>query len=382
MNSLTNMVDIDLKVTKKEKEDKSKFEKLIQRIFGLCFDSTQEIAVSGNAKLAELDKLDQSFFELSSVDLKNIEREVNNTIDGVTEFEDCGTVQLPVNSQFLIDSLTKIRNLPDNQKITEIVKIVNETSEDEQWKRLVPSGVNLNIAIKDGLLKLIPRSVIMSILSPKALLGMMIVFKSVGSTVMDDVEDFETFSDNMKSFMVNMISKVGAIFVEELFNLLKVNIRSLVELLTIEIIKESKDARVKTISSIIFVLIQLGSIVSDWRKCKSVIDEILKLLNLFTQTGFSRLPTFTLAASGLLGGFSPTRAMANVTENFQNLGLPTGDLPDGSPNQVLPAVFELIKGQRDEHLKNGKTEVFIPALAVAAVGAGTTLPGRGIGKTY
>ena len=232
------------------------------------------------------------------------------------------------------------------------------------------------------MLKLIPKGVAMCMLSPKVLLGMAIVTKSVGSTAMDEVEDFNTFSKNMKGFLVNFVSKLGAIFVEELFSLLKKNIRQLVEVLLIEIIKESKNAQVQMISSIISNLINLAALSVDWRKCKSVVDELLKLLSLSISTGFSRLPTFALAGSGILGGYSNTRALSNIIEEYQNLGLPTGDMPDGSPNRFIPAVASMLKGQRDEQLANSKTEIFIPPLAVAALGAGTTLPGRGWGKTF
>ena len=382
MNSLTNIVDIKTSLTTSEKEEQSKFEKIIQRILGLCFDNNQEIDVSGNAKLSVLDNLDQSFFEMSSSDLRNIENEVNNMVNGVTEFEDCGNVKLPVNVESISQGLSDIRLVPDNKKVDVLISKIEETAKDENWKLFLPDGVNIDIALKDGLLKIIPRAVVTTILSPKVLLGMMVVFKSVGSTIMDSVEDFSTFIQNMKTFMINFISRVGSIFVEELFKLLKKNIRQLVEILLIEIVKESKNAQVKMISSIVFLLIQLASIAVDWRQCKSVIDEILKLLNLGVSMSSSRLPTFALAGSGLLGGYSPTRAMANITENFQKLGLPTGDMPDGSPNKLMPAINEMLKGQRDEQLQNSKTEIFIPPLAVVGLGAGTTLPSRGIGKSY
>lgn len=382
LNSLTNIVDIKANITTSEKENQSKFQKILQRIMGLCFDENQEIDVSGNAKNSVLDRLDNSFFEMSPMDLRNIEVEVNNVKQGVTEFEDCGNIKIPVNTQSITESIEKITFVPDNRKIDALIESVEKMSKDEQVKSMVPSGINIDISIKNGLLKTIPTSVINTIISPKALLGLMIVFKSVGSTVMDNVEDVETFIQNMKTFMVNLVSKVGAIFVEELFLLLKANIKQLVEILLMEILKEAKSAQIKMISGVLYVLIQLSSLAKDWRKCKSVVDEILKLLDLGLSTSYSRLPTFALAGSGLLGGFSPTRAMANITENLQSLGLPTGDLPDGSPNMMLPSIFETIKGQQDEQLANGKTEIFIPPLAVVALGAGTTLPSRGIGKSF
>jgi hypothetical protein len=44
----------------------------------LCFDDRREIDVSGVAKVAELDGVDDSFFELNEIDLRNIDSEISN----------------------------------------------------------------------------------------------------------------------------------------------------------------------------------------------------------------------------------------------------------------------------------------------------------------
>ena len=76
MNMLTNIIDISGGISVNQKEEQSKFEKILQRILGLCFDNNKEIDVQGTAKLGQLDNIDQSFFEMAPVDLKNIEIEV------------------------------------------------------------------------------------------------------------------------------------------------------------------------------------------------------------------------------------------------------------------------------------------------------------------
>jgi len=376
LNSLNNFVDISGNLSTSDKETKSKFEKRIQRILGICFDNTKEIDVSGNAKLSSLDTLDESFYELTSIDLREIENQVNNMVMGVTEYEDCGTIKFPVNVQSTINDIINIRELPENQKIDAFIQSVENSlkgdidpSSSDGRSIKIPDGVNINISVKSEILKLIPRAVVMTILSPKVLLGLMIVLKSLGSTIIDSIEDFETFMQSMKQYLINIVSKIGSIFVEELFKLLKANLRTLVEILSIEIIKEAKDARVKIIVSIIYALIQLSSAVIDWRQCKSVVDEILKLLNLGVAAipGGNRPPTFALAAAGLLPGFSPTRAMANITEKLQKLGLPTGDMPDGSPNLILPSILQQIKGNNDEKLSNGSIHTWcapVPAFGI------------------
>lgn len=381
MNSLTNFIDISAKLSTSDKEEQSKFEKIVQRILGICFDNNQEIDVSGNAKNSALDTINQSFFEMSPMDLRNIENNVNNMVMGVTEFEDCGNVKLPVNTQYISDSLDSIRSLPENQKIDAFITEVENLSKDDDWKLKLPDGINIDISLKSGILKIIPQAVVLTILSPKVLLGLMIILKSLGSTVADLVEDFSTFMANMKTFMINVVSRIGAIFIEELFKLLKANLRQLVETLLLEIIKESKNAQLSMITTIVYALIQLVSGIVDWRQCKSVVDEILNLLRLIP-TDRLGLPNFALASAGVLPGFSSTRAVANITENLQKLGLPTGPLPDGSPNVALPAIAQQVKGSHEEQLQNGKTEIWVPPTAVAAFGGGTTFPIKALGKSY
>ena len=306
------------------------------------------------------------------IDVNN-ENRVNNMVLGVTEFEDCGNIKLPVDTKSIFEDITQIRELPDNQKVEAFIQKIEKTSKNENWKLQLPDGINIDIAIKDGLLKIIPMAVVTTILSPKVLLGLMIVLKSlgtaVGNTIADAVEDFATFMENFKTYLINLVSRISSIFIEELFMLLKKNIRLLVETLMVEIVKESKNAQLKVITGVLYVLLQLASAVIDWRQCKSVVDEILNLLNLAIPGG-SRPPTFALASAGLLPGSSPTRAQAKVTENLQKLGLPTGDMPDGSPNLSITSIFQQIKGVKDEELENGSVHTWCKPVAVAGIVTG------------
>ena len=389
MNMLTNIIDISGGISVNQKEEQSKFEKILQRILGLCFDNNKEIDVQGTAKLGQLDNIDPSFFEMAPVDLKNIEIEVNNMIQGVTEFTDCNNVKLPVNTEALLDSLTQLINDDvgnAGQNADNLMGLVNNMSKDQDWKLNIPSGIdlNLNVAINNDFLKIIPKAVMFAILRPKMLLGLQIAMKSVNPNFSNilALSNLQSFVKTFGNFMVNMLSKIAAIFIEELFILLKKNLRILVETLLVEIVKEAKNKQAAMIAGIIFLIIQLIQGFIDYRECKSLVDEILKLLNLgAAATGIS-LPSFALAASSLLGGFSPTRAMTKVTEGLQSIGIPTGDLPSGAVNVNMPAIFQQIKGTYQEQLENGKVEVWIPPLAVPPVVAGLTAPAKASGKSF
>lgn len=382
MNSVTNYLNIGLNRSEEEILDVSKFKKIINRILGLCFDENQEINVSGNAKTSELDSLNENFFTIDNIDLRNIENELNDIKQGVMEFESCGNVKLPVNTEFILSKMENLRKSPINRQVDEFINTVNTISNDPTWESQGVNGINLNVSIKTDLLNNIPLSLINTILSPKSIFGIMIILNSVKSKVINGIEDLETFKNNMKSFLVNITSKITSLFIEELFKLLKKNIFELVRLLLRDIFKEKKERKNIIITSVLSTIVNLGLLIDDWRKCKSVVDEILNLLSLSLPNINDRIPNFALALSEGLDGFSTTRATINTVRGLQSLGLPTGDLPSGAPNFAVAAISEQIKAVYKEQIENGKTEIFIPPLAVVALGGGTTTPGRGIGKSY
>lgn len=384
MNILTGMIDFSLNIPKDQLEVNGYLQKILQRIMGLCFDERKEIDVAGTSKLSDLDFIDDTFYELSPQDLRSLNDEIDNIVKGVTEFQDCGNVRFPINVESTSLMIQKVRNAKNDTEAAALVQSsLDELSKDPNWLINYPSGLQINLSVKFDYLKQLPKAMMSTIISPKVLLGLMVMIKALKSEIADLVEDAKTFLLAFKNYITQIMSKITAIFVEELFKLIKKNIKLLVESLVFEIATEAKDKRIKMISSITFVLYQLASIAIDYRRCKSVVDELLKLLSLALKNSGLQIPNFVLFGAQFLNGVSDTRAFANVIENLQKSGLPTGDLPDGSPNQINQAFFNMIKGQNAEQAENGKTEIYIPPLTVlTAAGPGFTKPVKASGKSY
>ena len=379
MNNLTGAVSVDLKIDIDTEREQSKFEKILQRILGLCFDNTKEIDVSGIAKLSVSDNLDDSFFELTDNELRTIENEIENIQKGVTEFTDCDNVKLPIDTGAIISGIKDVRSEDNETKKMEAFKsLVDDLSNNEEWKLLLPS-LNLEGSIKFDLLGIIPKAILQALLSPKNLLGVMIAFKSVQNQIADKIDTLADFLVYFKNFIVELMSKIGAIFVEELFKEIKKNLSNLVMTLIESIAREAKDAQVRMIFSIINAVIIIADLVTDWRQCKSVVDELLQLLSLAASQLNLGLPAFTLSLAKFLPGMSETRTLANIIEELQKSGIPTGDMPDGSPNLFIQSMSSQVNGQHKEMQENGKTEITIPPLAVVG---GTTVPVKASGKSY
>lgn len=392
-NSLTGAFDFGLGVSQNNSKELSNFFLILKRLMGICSDPTKKIDVAGTSKLSEFENIDDSFFEPTAQEEILSDRLSNNIKKGIVEFEDCGNVELPVNLKSARLSQQEIVNEKnDNKKIQLFKKYIDDTSNDPNWQKLsekygfsIP-GLSLNIkaSIDTSIITKLPTVVFKSILTPKVMLGFLIMVKSVKNEIGNKLDslfdDLKNFLKAFKKFVVNFLRKITALFVEELFKIVKKNIKLLVETILLEIIRESKSARLKMISTIIYLLLTIRDIVIDYRNCKSVIDEILKLLNLGLSSINLGVPSFILASSSLLGGISDTRMMSNVIENLQSLGLPTGAAPDGRPNLMNIAMTSMIQGMNKDMLENGKTEVFIPPLTITP--AGITLPSKGVGKSY
>jgi hypothetical protein len=377
---LTGAISFNMDVSQNQLGETKKFQIILQRILGLCFDNQKEIDVSGIAKLSVNEQLDESFFQMSSIDLRNIESEVNDIIKGVVEFTDCDNVKLPIKDEETIRFIQDIRDNynTDAEKLEQLTKFGTEIGNNEDWQFALPD-INYQLSIQKDMLKVIPQAIMATLLSPKNLLGVFVVFKSLGNDFVDQIENLTDFIGKMKSFLVEVMSKVGAVFVEELFKAIKNNIDIIVLILLNEIRRESQNSTVRIITSILSAALILVSLIQDWRRCKSVIDELLLLLQLAIGRLNFNLPLFVLALSGSLPGISETRMFANVIEEMEKSGLPTDDLPDGSPNLMLQSILSQIKGTKKEQDENGVTEVYIPPLTITP--AGVTLPSKGVGKS-
>jgi hypothetical protein len=378
LEALTKAISIQASVGITQAENASKFALLLQRILGLCFDNKKEIDVSGVAKIAELDGIDESFFEFTDLDLRNIQQEVDNILNGVVEYENCDYVKLPVDSIAILEALENLRFVPDNDLVNSADAITTTLTNNPEWQGLAITG-NIQAAVDFNFIKLIPQGIVTTLLSPKVLLPIFVMLKAIGQTILDEINNYVDFIKQFKKFFINIVSRIGAIFVQELFELIKKDIKNLIQQIILDLAKEKTDKRLIIILKLIQILLVVAQLISDWRKCKSVVDELLSLLQIATIGFGNEIPLPLLFGSRLLDGFSETRAFIGTIEGLQKIGIPTGALPDGSPNLGVLSIFSQLKAAANENAENGKLQVAIPPLTITP--AGISLPSNAFGKS-
>jgi hypothetical protein len=269
----------------------------------------------------------------------------------------------------VLDTLDSLIFNPGTNNNNEI-----ENAAENITKPFERKGLNLDL----NFLKEYPRALLMTILSPKTILPIMVMAKSLGQDTVDSVNSLMDFAKQFKTYIVQLASKVMALFVKILFDIIKADIIALTQSILADIKNESVVKKSLLVLSLVALITKL---VTDFRQCKSVIDDLLSVLSLVEKSLKAQkkpLPYPLLVASRVLSGFSKTRAMLKVIEKFDELGLPTGPMPDGSPNLFLAAADAIIGAIDEEETQNGQVQIAVDPLSVLPIGV--TIPQVVYGK--
>ena len=381
---LFGAMSIQLKNGSAETESQLIFQRILTRILGLCFDDRSEIDVSGVAKVAPLDGIDESFFELTDVDLRTIENDLSNIQRGVVEYPDCTTVKLPIDTEALFNTFLGILEVDDNNSDGNS-KIFNKSiasvTDNPQW----PQGPEIQFSVDTNIIKAIPQALYASVLSPKVLLPFMVMYKAIEGialgkvgSVVNEVYNLQTFLKTFQTLNVDVMSEIGARFVKILRDLIVRDIRKLLQ----SVVRDLKKSQVTKQYAVIFQLIEgailITQLVTDYRKCKSVIGDIINIIEFALRGTRIEIPPFLLFLSTFRTGFNDIRASLEVIKELQKAGIPTGPMPDGSPNLFLQSIVSQIKGTESERTKNSKMVSMTPAQVITPSGFTVPRPMTGV----
>jgi len=183
MQSLCNSFSISAGLGIAQVEDATKFDTFVSRILGLCFDYRQEIDVSGVAKIAELGDIDENFFELTEIDLRNIDQRVTNFQNGVIEYLECTNAKLPVNADQINDAIINLIEVPDDDLVEAAIAASNTLANNPAWEFGIRP--NIDVAIDLDFIKKFAQGVVSGLLTPKILLPVFIMLKALGQSAVD-----------------------------------------------------------------------------------------------------------------------------------------------------------------------------------------------------
>lgn len=357
IDAVFGAISIKLRFSTDTLDDTTKFDLLVQRILGLCFDEATEISVAGQAKTPELDDTTDTFFEMSNLDTSIIEQRTSQIRKEIITFESCGNIELPVNSDSILSTISSTEVNENGDGMDDCLeRISSGLSNDPKWTAKYQYPDQLKVSVDFNFVKKIPKAVISHVISPKHLFPFLTMVRALGIEYDETNTGLSDFMKKNRTLTKNLMSRIGAKFIESLFNEIKRDIKKLIQQIVVDIVTDDKGTAFAMIERLVRLAKVLLTIVNDFRKCKSVIDAILQLFSVIPNLKSQSIPLPLLKISEFLPGYSPNRAFIESIQLMQQLGLPTGPNLDGSPNLGLQQMYAQLKAADNENKVNGKIE--------------------------
>jgi hypothetical protein len=342
--------------------------RLISKLFSICGSPKQGQSLKQNAvdMFNENDEDIEFYFNFDDIEGIDIDDE-NNRFRKVLKFRSCNDFEVPVDTTILEDFVY----LSNNTNSTDLVnKTLNNMAKSafDNSDGSIPQ-INFEINLFSNFILELPKALVMSLLTPKIFLPVIIIYKLFKATV-GAVLEIKDIMKKLNKLFNNIIKELFWLFLREFWKLLKMDLLMFIQQIAQKILKNKYKRYLTIIRSIISILQQI--LIKPPDNCFDIFNLILTTINNSLRGGISNaIPALLLSFSDRLPGYSQDRAYMNIAERIQAAGIPLEPL-FGEANTLPSILKSIIDGHTEEEDKNGFIAVgnkFF-ALPVPPLGAG------------
>ncbi len=336
--------------------------RLLKKLFAVCGTPTNRDNLQNQNATDLFDENDEdiqfyfNFDDVEGIDLDDEDARFRK----VLKFTDCNNFEVPINTTLLEDFvyLSSKKDLND---------LVNSTIARTATDAYVQSDsgipeINFNLNLINLFILNLPKALIMSVLSPKIFLPIVIVYKvlkNLGSSLIDVL----TVMKNLSKLFYNIIKDLFWKFINEFWKRVKVDLLALLFKIVKKILKNKYKRYVVIITALIALLVKILEDGLD--NCYALFNTILSTIQgaLGTKAAFN-IPGILLGLSDKLPGYSQDRAALNIMERMEAAGIKLGPI-FGVDNNLPKVVKSIIDGNTEEldtnsFVKVANKEIIIP----------------------
>jgi hypothetical protein len=354
-------------------------DRLTKKLFSICGTSTKREDLENISPVDLFDENDQDlefYFNFEDVEGIDLDDE-DNRFRKVMKFSDCNNFEVPINTTIIND----FTYLSDKRNM---VELVNETLSRTATNAYVKSDssipqINFNISLIKGFVQNVPKAIVMSVLSPKIILPIIMVSKMFNPSQI--FEDVKLFFKKFAKLFLNIISDLFWLFIRSFWKLIKVDLLSFVSQLVRKIILNKYKRNVSIITSLITLLTKI--LESGIDNCEDLFGTLLGVIEvaLSAKTPFI-IPGLLLSLSDRLPGYSQDRALLNISERLESYGISLGPIY-GEENKIPLLIKSIIDGNTEEMDTNSFVKIVLkPSILPGPTGGAVVPPGviTGVGK--
>lgn len=334
--------------------------RLTSKLFAVCGTPTKRDELQNQNAVDLFDENDQDvelFFDFDDIEGIDLDDE-DARKRKVLKFRDCDNFEVPIDKTMMEDFvyLGYKKNL--NELVDSTLNRVATQSQTQSDSGIPQSQFNLNL-LNTFILNL-PKALVMSVLSPKMFLPIVIIYKILKSSVSDVL----TLMKNLSKLFFSIIKELFWLFIREFWKLVKVDIMAFVVVIVKKILKNKYKRYVVIVTALIGLLTKVleGSIDNCFDMFNSVLSAVQSAL---TSSGPINVPGVLLGLSDKLPGYSQDRAYLNIVERLENAGISTGPI-FGEENNLPKIIKSIIDGNTEEidtnsFIKVSNKEMIIPS---------------------
>lgn len=355
--------------------------RILQKIFSFCSRSTDRNELVNQTPPDLFDENDQEeefYFDFDDVEGIDLDDE-DTRYRKVLKFTDCNNFEVKANPRMINDFVYLTNKINTKDLVDDTIDRV-ATDAYSQSNGEIPKS-NFNLSLLSSFIFNVPKAIALSVLSPKILLGIIVIYKIFKSGLLTSFEDVRVIVKNLSKLFFNVITELFWIFIREFWKLIKSDLIFFISNLAATIITN----KIKRYTLIITALIALLTKIIDSGidNCQDLYAAILQAIDAALNADSPiTIPNFLLAFSDSLPGYSQDRAFINAIERMEAAGVETGPI-FGEENKLPAVIKSIIDGNTEEMDKNSFVKIVLkPGILPGPTGGAIITPATfsGVGK--
>jgi len=337
--------------------------RLIDKLLKICGGTNRDLLKNQTPvdMFNENDEDLEFYFDFDSVEGIDLDDEDSRN-RGVLKFKSCDDFEIPVSDMHIEDFifLSRGKNVQDsvNQVLENVARDASEQSN---------GSLSINIlldALLNNFILYIPKMLVMSVLSAKIFLPLIILYKIFKTMAINVYLNAKELIRKFKSAVRKIVSDLFWLFIREFWRLVKIDLLAFVNEVVQRILKNKYKRYLLIITSLIAFLKKVLENGID--NCYAIFQTILTTIEAALNQRLSvSVPSLLLLFSDKLPGYSQDRAFMNIMNRLEASGIPTGPL-FGESNDIGNLVKSIIDGHTEEEDANSFVKIVLQ---------GGTLPG-------
>jgi hypothetical protein len=316
-------------------------ERMLSKIFAFC--NNGPVTGSTPTNLFHDEESDDDFyFDFDDVEGIDLEEE-DARRRKVLRFVDCNNYEVPYNTVHMEDFIY-LESKKDRRTWIDGVldKSASDAYEQSDFSIDLPSfkiSLNLSFIIN------IPKALVMSIISPKMFLPIVIIYKQFNALAKNLVMDAKELLKKLKNIFLCTIQELFWKFIREFWKRVKADLKNFLIKIIRKILRDKLKRYYLVISALIALLKQI--LENGLDSCAALIAAIgAAISGALNASGGGNIPASLLLLADKLPGFSAVKTSMDITEKMQNMGIPTGDV-NGEANYHVLSTAAHVEGMAD-----------------------------------